>query len=123
MPRVQATVVRDGRVLMVKHRHEGEECNVDGVVVRQASRVSVGTDNEAHSFLYTSAIRIHEWVAVRRLPRGSRSGDGRCAVAASVRDLRKRSDVPQSSQPPRCRWLRDVVGIRRLLSPFQSQGL
>jgi ADP-ribose pyrophosphatase YjhB (NUDIX family) len=77
MPRVQAIVVRDGRVLLVKHRQKGEEwwclpggaqeadetpeqgalrelreeCNVDGVVVRQTSYVSYGPDNDAYSFL------------------------------------------------------------------------
>ena len=77
MPRVQAIVVRDGRVLMVKHSHERgewwclpggaqeagetpeegalrqlrEECNVDGVVVRQTSHLSYGPDDEAYSFL------------------------------------------------------------------------
>ena len=77
MPRVQAIVVRDGRVLMVKHRQKREEwwclpgggqeadetpeqgalrelreeCNVDGVLVRQTSHVLYGPDNETYSFL------------------------------------------------------------------------
>ena len=77
MPRVQAIVERDGRVLMVKHRQNGEEwwclpggaqeadetpeqgalrelreeCNVDGVVVRQISHMSYGPDDETYSFL------------------------------------------------------------------------
>lgn len=71
MPRVQAIVVRDGRVLMVRHRHQGqeywclpggaqepdetpeqgvlrelhEECNVRGVVVRE---IAYGLDPYAH---------------------------------------------------------------------------
>ena len=77
MPRVQAIDVRDGRVLMVKHYHEGkewwclpggaqeadetpeqgalrelrEECNVDGVITRQTSHVSYAPDNDVYSFL------------------------------------------------------------------------
>ena len=76
MPRVQAIVVREGRVLMVKHRQDGEEwwclpggaleaeetpeqgalrelreeCNVGGEVVRQTSYASTHDDNP-HSFL------------------------------------------------------------------------
>ena len=77
MPRVQAIVVRGDRVLMVKHRQEGqawwclpggaqepgetaeqgalrelqEECNVSGSVVRQTSHVTYADDDEAFSFL------------------------------------------------------------------------
>jgi len=77
MPRVQAIVVRDGRVLMVKHRHRAEdywclpggalepgetpeqgalrelreECNVDGVVVRKTSLVLDVDAGETHSYL------------------------------------------------------------------------
>lgn len=79
MPRVQAIVVRDGQVLMVKHRQpedgeewwclpgggqeagetaaEGavrelkEECNVDGTVIRQTSHLCYGPDDETISFL------------------------------------------------------------------------
>ena len=77
MPRVQAIVVRDGRVLMVKHHQNGEEwwclpggaqeadeapgqgalrelreeCTVDGVIVRQTSHVSYAPDDETYSFL------------------------------------------------------------------------
>ena len=77
MPRVQAIVARDGRVLMVKHRHNAEEwwclpggaqeagetpeqgalrelreeCNVDGVIVRQTSHVSYAPDDETYTFL------------------------------------------------------------------------
>ena len=77
MPRVQAIVVRDGRVLMVKHCQNGEEwwclpgggqeqgetpeqgalrelmeeCNVSGTVIRQTSVVSWAPGDEAYSFL------------------------------------------------------------------------
>ena len=78
MTRVQAIVVRDNRVLMVKHRHDGrewwclpggalesdetpeqgtlrelrEECGVHGVIVRQTSHVwLLGADHDAYSFL------------------------------------------------------------------------
>ena len=77
MPRVQAIVIRDGRVLMVKHRWHGqewwclpggglepgetpqqgalrelrEECRVDGTVVRQTSFVCYAPDDETYSFL------------------------------------------------------------------------
>ncbi|MEW5826455.1 MAG: NUDIX hydrolase [Candidatus Bipolaricaulota bacterium] len=74
---MQAIVVREDRVLMVKHRQGGidywclpgggqmpgetpeegalrelrEECNVSGVVVRQTSHVRHAADDEAHSYL------------------------------------------------------------------------
>ncbi len=77
MPRVQAIVVRDDAVLMVKHRQDGqewwclpggaqeagetpeqgairelrEECNVSGVVVRQTSHVCHAPEDETYSFL------------------------------------------------------------------------
>ena len=77
MPRVQAIVVREDRVLLVKHRQGGqeywclpggaqasgetpeqgalrelrEECNVTGVAVRETSHVRYAADNEAYSFL------------------------------------------------------------------------
>ncbi|MDD5704898.1 MAG: NUDIX hydrolase [Kiritimatiellae bacterium] len=77
MPRVQAIVIRGTRVLMVKHRQDGqewwclpggaqepdetpaqgalrelsEECNVRGTVIRQTSHVRYSADDEAHSFL------------------------------------------------------------------------
>ena len=76
MPRVQAIVVRDGRVLMVKHRWHGdewwclpggaqepgesvedgalrelrEECSVDGTIIRQTSHVCYAPDDETYSF-------------------------------------------------------------------------
>ena len=77
MPRVQAIVVREDRVLMVKHRHGGqewwclpggaqgpgetpeqgalrelrEECNVSGVAVRQTAHVRYAPGDETYSFL------------------------------------------------------------------------
>jgi 8-oxo-dGTP pyrophosphatase MutT (NUDIX family) len=77
MPRVQAIVVRDDKVLMVKHRHGGqvwwclpggaqepgetpeqgalrelrEECSVSGAVVRQTSYVQYAPDDETYTFL------------------------------------------------------------------------
>jgi ADP-ribose pyrophosphatase YjhB (NUDIX family) len=77
MPRVQAIVVRDGRVLMVKHHHRGEaywclpggalepgetpeegalrelgeECKVDGVIVRRTSFVLDVYAGETYTFL------------------------------------------------------------------------
>jgi ADP-ribose pyrophosphatase YjhB (NUDIX family) len=77
MPRAQAIVVRDGRVLMVKHCHQGreywclpggaleagetpeqgalrelrEECNVRGVVVRQTSYVMDAFAGDTYTFL------------------------------------------------------------------------
>ena len=77
MPRVQAIVVRDGRVLMVKHCQNGEEwwclpgggqepgetpeqgalrelreeCNVNGTTIRQTSLVCYAPDDETYSFL------------------------------------------------------------------------
>jgi ADP-ribose pyrophosphatase YjhB (NUDIX family) len=77
MPRVQAIVVRDRRVLMVKHRQDGEEwwclpggaqqagetpaqgalrelreeCNVDGVIVRRTAYVLDVYAHETHSFV------------------------------------------------------------------------
>jgi RimJ/RimL family protein N-acetyltransferase/ADP-ribose pyrophosphatase YjhB (NUDIX family) len=77
MPRVQAIVVRDDRILMVKHRQDGEEywclpggaleagespeqgalrelreeCQVDGEIVRQTAHVSYAPDDETYSFL------------------------------------------------------------------------
>ena len=77
MPRVQVIVIRNNRVLMVKHRQHGEEwwclpgggqepgetplqgalrelseeCNVSGTVVRQTSHVSNAPGDETFSFL------------------------------------------------------------------------
>ena len=77
MPRVQAIVVRRRRVLMVKHRQNGqewwclpgggqelgetpeqgairelrEECNVTGVAIRQTSHVCYAPEDETYSFL------------------------------------------------------------------------
>jgi 8-oxo-dGTP diphosphatase len=77
MPRVQAIVVRDNAVLMVKHRNETgewwclpggalepgethqdgalrelrEECRVSGVVVRQTAHVCFAPGDEAFSYL------------------------------------------------------------------------
>jgi len=77
MSRVQAIVVREGRVLMVRHRHQGhdywclpggalepgeapqdgalrelrEECNVDGVVVRQTAFALDPCAGDTYSFL------------------------------------------------------------------------
>ena len=77
MPRVQAIVCRDDRVLMVKHRQGGqewwclpgggledgetlaagalrelgEECNVQGTVVHQTSHVIYAAHDETYSFL------------------------------------------------------------------------
>lgn len=77
MPRVQAIIIRDGRVLLVKHRLPGnewwclpgggqepgetpaqgalrelrEECNVDGTIIRQTSLVWHEPDDETYSFL------------------------------------------------------------------------
>lgn len=77
MPRVQAIVINDGRVLMVKHCQHGsewwclpggglepgetpeqgalrelrEECNVNGTIIRQTSHVCYGSDDETYSFL------------------------------------------------------------------------
>lgn len=77
MPRVQAIVTRDHRVLMVKHRQDNqewwclpgggleegespaqgalreleEECNVRGHLVRQTSHLIYAPEDEAYSFL------------------------------------------------------------------------
>lgn len=77
MPRVQAIVIRDGRVLMVKHHHQGkmywclpggalepgetpeegtlrelrEECNVDGAIVRRTAFVLDVYADETYTFL------------------------------------------------------------------------
>jgi len=77
MPRVQAIVIRDRRVLIVKRRQAGaewwclpggaqepnetpeqgalrelrEECHVDGVIVRQTSCASYPDDGDTYSFL------------------------------------------------------------------------
>jgi 8-oxo-dGTP diphosphatase len=76
-PRVQAIVVREGRVLMVKHRMQGEEwwclpggalepgetpeqgtlrelreeCNVNGIIIRRTSVVWHAPGDEAFSYL------------------------------------------------------------------------
>ncbi len=83
MPRVQTIVVRDNRVLMVMHRQDGrewwclpggsqergetpeqgalrelrEECNVNGVAVRQTSHVRYAPDDETYSFLVDIGIQ------------------------------------------------------------------
>ena len=77
MSRVQAIVIRDDRILMVKHSQNGqewwclpgggqeanetpdqgalrelkEECKVSGAIVRKTSYVSYSPDDETHSFL------------------------------------------------------------------------
>ena len=77
MPRLQAIVIRGDRLLLVRHRHKGkewwclpggaqetgespeegalrelkEECNVDGVIVKQAAYVLYPPGGEAYTFL------------------------------------------------------------------------
>ena len=140
MPRVQAIVERDGRVLMVKHCHNGEEwwclpggaqeadetpeggalrelreeCNVDGLVVRQTSYVSYAHDDETYSFLLDIGDQ-----------NPSLGHDPEIAERKQVPVLVDMQWLGLSEIPDRDRtflWAAGLLGVRDFLSEVENWG-
>ena len=138
MPRVQAIAVRDGRVLLVKHRRKGEEwwclpgggqepdetpeqgalrelreeCNVTGTVIRRTSLVCYAPDDETHSFL----VDIGDQTPF--LGRDPDVAPGQ-EVLADVRWLRLR-EIPERDRA--FLWAAGLLGVGDLLSEVRQWG-
>ena len=138
MPRVQAIVVRDDRVLMVKHRHneqewwclpggalevgetpmEGalrelrEECNVIGTIVRQASHICYGNDDETISFLVDVDDQDPSLGHDPEVPVGQE-------VLADVRWL-KLTEIPERDRV--FLWAAGLLGVGGFLTEVESWG-
>lgn len=138
MPRVQAIVVRGGRVLMVKHRQNGEEwwclpgggqepgetpeqgalrelkeeCNVNGTTIRQTSVVSYAPGDEAYSFLVGIADQTP------RLGWDPDVASGR-GVLADVQWLRL-SEIPERDRT--FLWAAGLLGVGSFLSEVEKWG-
>ena len=140
MPRVQAIVERDGRVLMVKHRQNGEEwwclpggareadetpeqgalrelreeCNVDGVVVRQTSYVSYAHDDETYSFLVDIGDRNPS------LGHDPEAEEGKQALVLVDMQWLRLSEIPERDRT--FLWAAGLLGVNDFLSEVESWG-
>lgn len=138
MPRVQAIVVREGRVLMVKHRQNGvewwclpgggqepgetpeqgalrelkEECNVNGTTIRQTSVVSYAPGDEAYSFLVDIADQTPTLGCDPDVATGRE-------VLADVQWLRL-SEVPERDRT--FLWAAGLLGAGNFLSEVEKWG-
>ena len=138
MPRVQVVVVRDGRVLMVKHRQgreewwclpgggqepgetpeEGalrelrEECNVNGAIVRPTSLVRHPPDGATYSFLVDIADQAPSLGHDPDVPPGQE-------VLADVRWMRLR-EVPERDRV--FLWAAGLHGMEDFLSEIEKWG-
>ena len=138
--RVQAIVVRDGRVLMVEHRQNGkewwclpggaqeadetpeqgalrelrEECNVDGVVVRQTSYVSYAPDDETYSFLVD--------IGDQRPTLGydPEVSEGRQTLALVDMQWFRLSEIPERDRT--FLWAAGLLGVGDFFSEVESWG-
>jgi len=140
MPRVQAILVRGDRVLTVKHRQDGEEwwclpgggqepnetpeegalrelreeCNVDGIVVRQTSHTCHPPDDETYSFL----VDIGEQSP--SLGHDPEVAEGRQPLAlVDVQWLRLR-DIPERDRA--FLWASGLLGIGDFLREIEPWG-
>ena len=138
MPRVQAIVCREDRVLMVKHRLDGsewwclpggaqernetpmdgalrelrEECCVEGTVVRQTAHAVFAPGDEAHTFLVDIGDQEPALGCDPDVPAG-------CQVLAEARWMRLR-DVPERD---RCfLWAAGLLGVGRFLAEVSAWG-
>jgi len=138
MPRVQAIVVRDKAVLMVKHRKDGaewwclpggaqepgetpeegalrelrEECKVSGIVVRQTSHVRYGPEDETCTFL------IHVGDQTPALGRDPDVPAGR-EVLADVRWLRL-CEIPERDRT--FLWAAGLLGTGSFMKEVEAWG-
>ena len=143
MTRVQAIVERDGRVLMVKHCQNGaewwclpggaqepdetpeqgalrelrEECNVDGVVVRQTSHVSYPPDDEkeydeTYSFLVDIGDR-NPW-----LGHDPEVAEGKQALALVDVQWLRLSEIPERDRT--FLWAAGLIGVGDFFSEVES---
>ena len=140
MPRVQAIVERDGLVLMVKHRQDDlewwclpggaqlpgetpgqgalrelkEECNVDGVIVRQTAHVDYGMEDETYSFL----VDIGD--ATPRLGHDPELSEaGRPAILVDVQWLHL-SQIPERDRT--FLWAAGLIGVGDFISEIETWG-
>jgi 8-oxo-dGTP diphosphatase len=140
MPRVQAIVVRNSRILMVKHCQDGEEwwclpggaqeagetpeqgalrelreeCKVDGVVVRQTSCVSYAHDDETYSFLVD--------IGNRNPSLGYDPEVAECKRALALVDVQwlRLSEIPERDRT--FLWAAGLLGVEDFLSEVESWG-
>jgi 8-oxo-dGTP pyrophosphatase MutT (NUDIX family) len=138
VPRVQAIVVRDGCVLMVKHRQGGEEwwclpggalepgetpaqgalrelaeeCNVVGTIVRRTSHLCYGPDDETYSFLVDIADQTPS------LGRDPDVAPG-CEVLADLRWLAL-SELAERDRA--FLWAAGLLGVERFWSEVEGWG-
>jgi len=140
MPRVQAIVVRNSRVLMVKHSHNGEdwwclpggaqeanetpeqgalrelreECNVDGVVVRQTSCVSHAHNDATYSFLVDIGDRNPS------LGHDPEAAEGKQAPVLVDMQWLRLSEIPERDRA--FLWAAGLLGVSDFLSQVESWG-
>ena len=138
MPRVQAIVVRDDHVLMVKHRQNGqewwclpggalekgessedgalrelrEECNVDGTVVRQTSFLDYGSGDTVRSFLVDTGDQTPSLGEDPDVAPGDE-------VLAEVRWLRL-CEIPERDRA--YLWAAGLLGVGDFLSEVERWG-
>jgi ADP-ribose pyrophosphatase YjhB (NUDIX family) len=138
MPRVQAIVVRDDTVLMVKHRQGGqewwclpggaqepgetpeqgalrelrEECNVSGVVVHQTSHVHNAPGDETYTFLVDIGDQEPSLGTDPDVPAGHQ-------VLADVRWLRLR-EIPERDRA--FLWAAGLLAAGEFLAEIERWG-
>ena len=140
MPRVQAVVVHNDQILMVKHRVIGEEwwclpggaqepnetpeqgvlrelkeeCNVDGVVVRQTSCVSYAQNSKIISFLVDIGDQNPS------LGYDPEVAEGKQALALVDVQWLRLSEIPERDRA--FLWAAGLLGVNDFLSEVQSWG-
>ena len=138
MPRVQAIVVRNNAVLMVKHKQDGreywclpggaqepgespeqgairelrEKCSVSGVIVRQTSHAREAGDDETYSFLVDIGNQIPSLGSDPDVPVGHE-----VLVDAMWLQLR---EIPERDRV--FLWAAGLVGIVGFLAEVESWG-
>lgn len=138
MSRVQAIVVRDGRVLMVKHCQHGEgwwclpggrqepgespeqgvlrelreECNVNGSIIRQTSLVCYEPDEKTYSFVVDIENQVPSLGCDPDVAPGQE-------VLAGVRWMLLR-EIPERDRT--FLWAAGLLGIGNFLSEIEKWG-